>query len=304
MMIKVVLACGRASYVKKLSECFQRYYFDTVDLACFTDMDALKEYMQKEICDIYLYGKGFEGVEGSAVAVRLIEELPEKEHQIFMYQNMDSVVRKLAVIKAELQENYKARMEDNGETKVVTFLSASGGVGKTACAVDFAKKRAAEGKKVLFLSVERVPSYEAHFETKVAVPISDILFYLKTGKGNVLAKIESSFTQDVSGVYYWRTPDNLLDLLEMRADEWKDLLQQVIATRFMDMIVVDTDVAFNPDVINILEKSDRLICISDDSAQDQERLKYLKQGFLAIEHKRGCKLTDRLEVISNNHERG
>lgn len=303
MMIKVVLACDNKSYVNKLSECFQRYYFDTVDLACFTDKDALKEYMQREICDIYLYGKGYEGLEGSAVAIKLVEETPEREHQIFMYQNMDSVVRKLAVVKAELQETFKARMEDNGETKVVTFLSASGGVGKTASAVDFAKKKAAEGKKVLFLSVERVPSYERYFETKVSVPLSDIMFYLKTGKGNVPAKIESSFTQDESGVYYWRTPDNLMDLLEMKADEWKDLLQQVTATKFMDMVVVDTDIAFNADVIYILERSDRLICISDNSEQDIERIKYLKQGFLAIEHKRNITLTDRLEIINNCYTR-
>ena len=86
---------------------------------------------------------------------------------------------------------------------MIIFSSPSGGVGTSSMAAACAVHYAMQGKKVLYLNLEKFGSADVFFSGEGQFDMSDIIYTLKSKKTNLALKLESCVKQDISGVYFY-----------------------------------------------------------------------------------------------------
>lgn len=288
MKLKVILADQDENYVKKFLRCVENNYFDEIELAVFTTKETLENYLEKNPYDSILYTEHFVEVNkrGMCFLLRDDRETAEEDdvRALCKYQKVEHIYKSILRAHAESKSNFKSQItKKDGQTQIITFLSASGGAGKSVCAATFARLQAMSGKMVLYLSIEKIPSTEELFEADGGTSLSQVMFWVKRGKGNIPMKIESSLVQDYSGVYFWKSGQNPMELADMDTNDWKELLQQIIELKKMDYIVIDTESPISNEMADILKLSDRLVCICTEDETNQNKTKQLVKGFEVME---------------------
>ena len=244
--IRVVIADTDKNYIEHFTGCAQINYFEQMELSTFTVQDKLEDYLQKQECDVLLYTQEFKISEYRGVRFILSEEKEPGEIDgtalLCKYQKMERIYKLLLNAYAESKESYKLHLQNQKTgTRIVTFISAAGGAGKSLCAAGFSYIQAVSGKRVLYLSTETFPTTEEFFSAEGEITLSQVFFAIKRSKGNVPMKIESALQWDRCGVSFFRPGDNPLEVLEITSQDWEELLVQLIAMNRFDVIVVDTE---------------------------------------------------------------
>lgn len=62
MKLRLVLADTDEEYLDKFVECVREYYADEIEIASFTEVIELKNYLAAEKVDMVLYSAVFQGV--------------------------------------------------------------------------------------------------------------------------------------------------------------------------------------------------------------------------------------------------
>lgn len=283
MKLKVAIADEDKNYIAHFINCVQINYFEQMELSTFTSQESLEDYLQGQGCDVLLYTSSFRVEDYRGVRFVLSEKREQEEidgiETICKYQKMEYIYKRLLNAYAESKDSYKLHLFDQKTgTRIVTFISGAGGSGKSLCAAGFSYIQAMSGKRVLYLSTETLPSTQEYFTAEGGITLSQVFFAVKRSKGNIPMKIESALQLDRSGVSFFQSGENPLELLEITSQDWEELMIQLIAMKKFDVIVVDTENALMESMGSILSLSDVLVTICGIYNSDISKCQQLFRG--------------------------
>lgn len=270
MRIKVAIITEDTSYLRKISAAFSRGYPDRVEIYSFSDPQLAVENLAKKKTDIVLADEnlGFADIDfpkASAFAY-LTEQLGFETingvSAIGKYQKVDMIYRQLLSLYAETTGGKHGRISDK-DTVISAFCSAAGGTGASTMAAAAAIYHAHHGKKVLVINLENFGSTELFFEGLGSFDFGDIIYALKSKNTNLAMKIESCVREDRSGVKFLPSPGFAMDMLELKLDEKKHLLDEIVNFGGYDLVILDIDFSIDPDGLELMNQADQVVVVSD-----------------------------------------
>jgi len=282
MIIKLAIADKDQVYAEKLIKYLSCNYSDKLEIYYFTEVAEFHNFIKKNKVDIVISTETF-GVDLKQVPERTIfvyfsestsiDTINDKR-TICKYQKIDLIYKEIISIYAERTTNFGYKVNEGDTTKLITFVSCSGGTGSSttaaACAINFTRM----GKKVLYLNLERFGTANLFFNAEGTFNIGDIIYAIKSKKTNLSLKLESTVKRDISGVYFYDPTVMAMDILELDVEDIKKLIDEVKITGGYDYIIVDTDFTLDKKIALLFDYSNNIVFVSD--GKDVSNAKFLR----------------------------
>ena len=221
MRIKLAILESDGVYLDRMVSAFNVKYGDKLEIYSFTDRNAALEALKTTKIDVFLADESFEAKGGELPPDcgfgYLVEEAEiesfKGETAICKFQKAEVIYRRILGIFSENAAVAGLRPEDGG--RVLAFLSVGGGVGGSSAAAACAMRFAQKGKRALYLNLERFGSADVFFSAEGSSSLGDVIYAVKSQKGNLEIRLESSVKRDGSGVFFFSPPKLALDTAEL-----------------------------------------------------------------------------------------
>lgn len=190
-------------------------------------------------------------------------------------------------------------MHSSSGGKLLGFFSVSGGCGSTTAAVAYAFYLARKGKKVLYLNLETFGNADLFFKGEGQGSFEDVIYAVKSRKGNLYLKMESSVKRDAGGVYYFSKTSTALDMNELKAEEVRRILTELKTSCDYEYIVLDLDFSIGEETLSILAECSRIVMVSDGSALANDKAARMLFSLNILEQQSDRKLMMRMGILYN-----
>lgn len=308
MKIKLAILENDKIYLDRLVSAFNMRYADKLEIYSFTNQEVAIDAISQNKIDILLADESFE-VEPTLLPSKCALaylvgssdiETVRNEVAISKFQKADLIYKQVLNLYSENSSDIIGmHFDENENTKIIAFLSPAGGTGcstaAAACALNFTKK----GKKVLFLSFEKFGSSDIFFSGEGTSDFSNVIYAIKSKKGNMSLKLESTVKQDESGVYFYSGTKTALDMQELNSDEIKKLLADLKLFGSYDYIILDFDFSLDEGTLDILKDSNRIVLMSDGSSIANQKLERAIETLNIIEQQNDHKLVLKTGLLYN-----
>lgn len=287
MKIKVAILEQDLTYLNRITAAFHTRYSDKMEIYGFTVYEKALEELKKTKIDVFLADEMFD-VEKSSIPkacgfAYLVDstgiETVRDTIAISKFQKADLIYKQILSIYSEKTENISGGQMDNGNCKVITFISAAGGTGASSMAAACAKRYAGSGRKVLYLNLEKFGTTDQFFTGEGQFSMSDIIFALKGKKANLSMKIESSVRQDMSGVRFFSQPGIALDLMELNTDDIRQLVMEIRNIGTYEYIILDMDFEVRMEMAMLYGMMNEIVFVGDGTEISNKKT---LQGIKAI----------------------
>lgn len=272
MRIRLAILDSDQNYLNRLSVVFTNKYADKIEYYSFTDEKQALDSVNTGRIDVFLANSNFlidvEALSPKCAFAYIVEtteiESIRNQAAVGKYQKADLFYKQILGLYAEKTKTTTGyKLNGTSNTKVVSFLSFAGGMGSSTVAAAFAIYAAKQRKKVLYLNLEELGSAESFFEGQGQFNFSDVIYAVKSKKGNIGLKLESCVKQDESGVYFYDSPENALDLTELEETELLLLIEEMGISGAYDDIVLDIDFRLSERVLSLLTISSAIVLVND-----------------------------------------
>lgn len=308
MKIKLAILENDKTYLDRIVSAFSIKYSDKLEIYSFTNFEVALSTINQNKIDIFLANESFE-VDRKALPSRCgfayLVDAPDVESvrdevAISKFQKADLIYKQILSIFSENTAAITgAHMDESTSTNVIAFQSPSGGTGcstvAAACAVNLARKN----YKVLYLNLEKFGVSDVFFSSEGNSCLSDIIYAIKSKKGNMALKLESVVKQDQSGVYFYSAAKMALDMAELNTAEIKQLVYNLRLFGGYNYIILDFDFSINKDTLSILEDCNSIVIVSDGSEISNRKLERAIESLNIIEEQTDVKLLLRSSVLYN-----
>ena len=183
--------------------------------------------------------------------------------------------------------------------EVIVITSGKGGVGKTTTTANLGAALAMQGKKVLYLNVERFGSSDRFFAAEGQFDMSDVIFAIKSKKSNLSLKLESCVKVDPRGVHFYSETKNAMDMLELKNEECIQLISELKISGTYEYIILDVDFMVGKEMTDLYRHCSRVIWIGDGSEISNGKLVRAYQVVSTIEASLDEQLTSMMCLIYN-----
>lgn len=307
MKIRVAILEKDVNYLNRIVSVFGTRYADKFELYSFTDKDVALSVLDESKIDVLVADDTFEiDVEtlpkrcGFAYFVESADISMENDQRaICKFQKADLIYRQILSVYSEKAGSISGLRLDEDATRIFAFCPISGGVGASSVAVAAARHFAQKGKRVFYLNIEKFGNADIFFSGEGQFDMSDIIFALKSKKGNLQLKLESCVKQDACGVYFYSQPKVALDMLELGTEEIVRLISELKLSGAYDYIVVDADFELNKGAIAVYKTAHNLVWVGDGSELSNSKLQKAYQALSIMEAKADSPLTNRLCLVYN-----
>lgn len=308
MKIRLALLDSDKNYLERLSVVFTNKYSDKIEFHSFTDEQMAIDSLKSGKIDVFLANENFKieikDVPGTCCFAYIAEdsgvESIREQQVIAKYQKADLFYKQILSLYAEKAKNVIGyKMSDKSKTKMISFVSMEGGAGCSTVAAAFAVYAARRGKKVLYLNLEQLGETENFFVGEGQYDFSDVIFALKSGKGSIALKLESTVRRDVSGVYFYSSPKVALDLLELEVEELESLVEELCASGGYDYIVTDLDFIFDKKMIRMFEVSAKIVFVNDGAEISNMKFERGYQALKIYEQQKNISFMEKAGVFYN-----
>lgn len=244
MKIKLAILDKDKSYLNRIVTVFEVKYADKFEVYSFTDLSVAIQTLSEVKIDVLIANDAFD-VDvvklpkrcGFAYFVDSPDiDMLNNQRTICKFQKADLIYKQILSIYSENAGNITGLKISDDSCKLVAFTSPCGGTGSSTMAAACALHFAGQGKKTLYLNLEKYGSSDSFFSAEGQFDMSDIIFALKSKKANLSLKLESSVKQDNSGVYFYSQTKVALDMLELSADDILHLISELKLTGSYDYI--------------------------------------------------------------------
>lgn len=305
--IKLAILDNDKSYLSRLLSVFGTKYADRLEIYSFTDPDVALDTLVKAKIDVLLASDGFDidpqKLPNRCALAYLVDtagiETIREQHAICKFQKADLIYKQILSVYSEKASSITGFRVTESSGKVMAFCAASGGVGSStmaaACALHFAK----QGRRVLYLNLERFGSGDLYFQGAGQFDMSDVIFALKSKKTNLSLKLESCVKQDARGVYFYSASKVALDMMELKADEVIQLVSELQVTSAYDYIILDMDFGLDPDTLRIYRHAQAIVLVGDGSVESNTKTKRAFEALSIMEANADAPLMNRMCLIYN-----
>lgn len=273
MKIKVAVLDHDTEFMDRLAGSFQQKYADKINVSLFSNEDTLYQSLESGYADIVLFTESIkikaekipEGMTaGYFSAIPDVEEIGGIP-AICKFQKVEMIYKMILSLYAENLSDVKLK-KSRAEIRSVLFTSVQGGGGTSTAAAAYALRRAADKKKIFYLNLEKFGNADLYFRGEGKLSFSDVIYSLKSRKGNLLMKLESAVQTDPSGVDFFCTCRNAYDMFELSDEEIRLLIQGIIQSAKYEEIVMDMSGELTERMIMIMrDYADKIVYVTDGS---------------------------------------
>ena len=307
MKIRLAILETDKSYLNRIVSAFNMKYADKFEIYSFTEEKTALEALGKYHVDVFLAGETFEIdqeniPEGCGFAylaeTRDITSL-HGEMAICKFQKAELIYKQVINIYSEQESAITGIKHNHSGGKLIGFFSASGGNGTTTAAAAFANYAAGKGKKTIYLNLEIFGNTDLFFHGEGQGSFEDVIYAVKSRKGNLFLKLESSVKQDISGVYYFSKTNTALDMNELKLEEIKRILTELRTSCDYEYIVLDFDFSLTQEKLELLAECEQIVMVSDGSKVSNDKAKRMLLALQIIEQQNDLRLMMRMGVLYN-----
>lgn len=273
MKIKLGILEQDINYLKRISTALNNKYSDKIEVYMYTKKELAIQEVSEKALDILLVSEEMDITEYSLAEKCTLAYLTEKSDvqtigeykAVGKYQKLDSIYKDiLSMYSDNSQYNSGENIESDSST-ILLFATPCGGTGSSSMALATSIYLSKSGKKVLYLNLEKLGNNDLLLQGEGQHTLSDIIFALKSKKGNISLKLESCVRKDISGVHYYAAPQSALDLMELSPAEELELISYIKQNTEYDYIVIDKEFDMSNEHRNIQEMARKVLWVSDGS---------------------------------------
>lgn len=307
MKIKVAVLDDNKSYLSRLSVAFTGKFADKLEVYSFSALEGALTGLVENKIDVFIASDSFDidvAKIPSGCGFAYFVYSPEvsslrNQKTICRYQKAEMIYKEILGIFSEKATDIGFRVEGDGETRICVFTSASGGTGASTLAVGFAKRLAKIGKKVLYLNLESFGNSNLYFSGEGQFTFGDIIFSLKSKKVNLAIKMESYVKEDASGVYFYSSSANALDMAEITKEDIEQLISAIKTMNSYEYVVIDTDFSFSPIAVEIFNEASDIVFVSDGSEVANEKFMRVYNAMDIFDSQKNTKTLSKVSLIYN-----
>ncbi len=291
MKIRLAILEKDVSYMKKLVTAFTVKFSDNLEIYSFTTLENALQNLAPSRVDVFLAGESFEidtkalptkcafGYFVDSVGIESFRDCPA----ICKFQKAELIYKQILSLYSEKATDIAGPAINGGLTKIISFVSASGGVGTSTMAMACATALAKADKKVLYVNLEELGDPEVYFEGEGNYNFSDVIFALRSQKTNLTLKLEGTVRHATNGVFYYAAPEVALDMLDLQEQDVKRMLAEMCIAGGYDYIIVDSRLDFSEVSMVIWNEADTVILVTDGMNVSNRKLERMVAAFLQKE---------------------
>lgn len=273
MKIKLAILESDVDFLKNYSIALSSRFSDKLEVYTFSNLENAMSALADSRIDVFLAGDNFEidtsNIPEECGFAYLVDSNDIKsfksEHTVCRFQKIDLIYRDILGIFSEKEYIVSGSNMANTNCKVLLFTGIEGGTGASSAAAACALYFAQNGKRVLYLNIEKFGSADMFFYGEGQYTMSDIVYNIKSKKSNLSLKLESSVKIDKRGVYFFSSPNLVLDLLELDIEDKKLLINTLVMSSQYDYIVIDCDFGMQKDDLELYSMANEIILVGDGS---------------------------------------
>lgn len=307
MKIKLGILDMDQSYLNRIVAVFGTKYAEKLEIYSFTDLEVALATINSAKIDVFIANEAFD-IDlnnlskrcGFAYFVDSMDvSMVNNQRAICKFQKAELIYKQILNIYSDKAENLSTLKSKDGSASIILFQSVSGGTGASSMAAAGSLHFAEQGKKVLYLNLEKFGSSDAFFNGEGNFDISDIIYGLKSKKSNLSLKLESCVKNDPRGVYFYSQSRVALDMLELDCDEILQLLSELKAIEFYDYIVVDMDFAMDKNVLKICRQANAIVWVGDGLEISNIKIRRAYDALSIMEQNADLPLQKRISLLYN-----
>lgn len=306
MKIKVGILDMDQSYLNRIVAVFGTKYADKLEIYSFADMEVALDTINSAKIDVFIANDAFD-VDlnnlpkrcGFAYFVDSMDvSMVNNQRAICKFQKAELIYKQILNIYSDKAENLSSLRSKDGSASIILFQSISGGTGASSMAAACSLHFAEQGKKILYVNLEKYGSSDVFFNGEGNFDISDIIYALKSKRSNLSLKLESCLKNDPRGVYFYSQSRVALDMLELNSDEILQLLSELKIMDF-DYIVVDMDFAMDKNVLKICRQANAIVWVGDGLEISNIKIRRAHDALSIIEQNADLPLQKRISLLYN-----
>ncbi len=307
MKIKLAILERDQSYLNRIVSVFSTKYSDKFEIYSFTSPEVALSTLDSAKIDVLVANDAFD-IDVSKLPRRcgfayLVDsmdvEMVNNQRAIAKFQKVDLIYKQILSIFSENAGSVSGLKFGDDSAKFIAFESVSGGCGGSTMAAACSLHFAAQGKKTLYLNLERFGSSDSFFSADGQFDMSDIIFALKSKKTNLALKLESCVKQDPRGVYFYSQSKIALDMMELSSDDILRLINELKLTGSYHVIILDLDFSIDREALKVLRQTHSIVWVGDGSDVSNAKLFRAFSALSTIEQNADSPLTNRLQLIYN-----
>lgn len=307
MKIRVAILEQDEIYLNRLKSVFSVKYADKLELYSFTEAEIALQSLQELRIDVFLADEAFpleraELPAGCVFAVLTdgtdVEKIGDRT-AVCKFQKADTLYRQILGLYAEKAATLTGVRMDGEACRTRAFVSAAGGTGcstaAAACAMYFARM----GKKALYLNLEKLGSADVFFRGEGSACLGDVVYAIKSRKGNLALKLESAVKRDASGVFFYSPARLALDMAELSVGETRQIISTLRLSGGYDEVILDLDFSMEEEKLRLLEECDTVVFVADGAETSNVKLERAEASLKLLEQQREGRLLGRCGVLYN-----
>lgn len=312
MKIKTVIVDEDRRYLKRLIDYFSLDYGDRIALSVFSEQEKAMEYLKEHDVNIFLISEKIEfdvNKLPESVSVGILVENPSISSindvpALCKYQKVEDIYKQIVERYSEnVKDDISISVNENSSCKQIAFVSCGNAAGATTLSIAFSAFLVSKGHSVCYLNLEKFNSQDAYFKTEKAGGFSDLLYTVKSNKGNLVLKMESLLRTDISGIRYIDSPAHPMDLWECTAENIAVILKTIRDVSKCEYLVVDMDLTSKSYFMEVLKASNCILLPNDGSTSGNAKLTGFLQLINVMEEQVNYPLHTKMRVIYNRFSR-
>lgn len=285
MNIRVVLADNDSEYIENFKKTAVLNYNSGIEYSFFSDKEEFERHMFERKCDVLLIDENmeYEDFDGIKIILTDIKGVDNKNgfQAVYKYQKTENIYHAIVDAYAVMKEKEGVIFHNNGNARVVSFVSAGGGTGKTTVCFAVAKLLKDMGKEVLYIPFEQFSDINYTRRGDETQTLSNLFYEVKKGSSTLGIKVKNIIRRGADDLLFIRPMDNPTEIWQMDGDEWASMLDAISDIDNIDYILLDHSPGVFSNFNITLQKAD-MVCLVTDATQNgmvktTEMVKYLQR---------------------------
>ncbi|EET60694.1 hypothetical protein BRYFOR_07156 [Marvinbryantia formatexigens DSM 14469] len=211
----------------------------------FGSVESLRAYTQQSTLDLLLVSEKMMCADIRQMNIRRIMVLSEGEAlreygdcpAVYKYQSSESLVAEVMSCYARQEIMPQPEIALKRRVQICGVYSPVSRCGKTCFALTLGQILA-QRQPVLYLNLEDYSGFATLLERQTVSDISDVMYFLRQNRGNVVLKLNSAM-QKLGGMDYLPPAPCSQDLREINLAEWIQLLNELVSFSSYETIILD-----------------------------------------------------------------
>ena len=310
MLIRIVLADNDKEYIEYFRRAAAINYASKLEISFFSNEDNLKKYLIEKKCDILLVSEYMEqaGEEFNCGKIILTDvrgvENKNNHRAVYKYQKLEEIYRIILEEYAELKEKEGIIFRSKGNAKMISFLSASGGAGKTTVCFSLAKLLCSMKKEVLYVPLEQFSNLNYMYPGDETQTLSNLFYAAKERKNTLSLKIKGMIRRGEDGMLFLRPMDSPEELGQISAGDWNFFLNALADVESIDYILLDHVPGIFQNFQGIIERVNAVCFVADSSLTGVVKATGMISYIQRLDEYKNTSISRKTRVIVNRARAG